>query len=102
LLPEQIATAPAALFVQVNLADGISCEGMTAILASGAAQVHLERILNTTRATVDERKNRIPLAELEQRAKLHMPRGFARALRARSAQAPAIIAELKRRLHQKG
>ena len=64
--------------------------------------MHLDRILNTTRATVAERKDVLPLAELERRAALHAPRGFARALRARAAQAPAIIAELKKASPSKG
>jgi indole-3-glycerol phosphate synthase len=64
--------------------------------------MHLERILNTTRATVTERKARVSRAELERRAALHTPRGFARALRARAAQAPAMIAELKKASPSKG
>lgn len=64
--------------------------------------MHLERILKTTRATVAERKRQVPLADLERRVALHVPRGFARALRARSAQAPAIIAELKKASPSKG
>jgi indole-3-glycerol phosphate synthase len=64
--------------------------------------MHLERILNTTRATVAECKRQVPVAELERKAALHVPRGFARALRARSAQAPAIIAELKKASPSKG
>jgi indole-3-glycerol phosphate synthase len=64
--------------------------------------MHLERILNTTRATVAEHKRRFPLAELERRAARHEPRGFARALRTRSGQAPAVIAELKKASPSKG
>jgi len=64
--------------------------------------VHLERILKTTRATVEERKVRVPLAELEKRAALHKPRGFARSLRTRAATAPAMIAELKKASPSKG
>ena len=64
--------------------------------------MHLDRILRTTRATVEERKARVPLAELEKRAALHTPRGFARALRVRAATAPAMIAELKKASPSKG
>jgi len=64
--------------------------------------VHLERILNTTRATVAERKREVPLTELERRAALHVPRGFARALRSRAAVGPAMIAELKKASPSKG
>lgn len=65
-------------------------------------ELHLERILKTTRATVAERSNRVSLSELERMASLHVPRGFARALRARSSQAPAVIAELKKASPSKG
>jgi indole-3-glycerol phosphate synthase len=68
----------------------------------GPATVHLERILQTTRATVAERKRRVPMAGLEQRAALHQPRGFAHALRERAATGPAIIAELKKASPSKG
>lgn len=64
--------------------------------------MHLERILKTTRATVAERKRQISLAELERRAALHTPRGFADALRARSENGPAMIAELKKASPSKG
>lgn len=64
--------------------------------------MHLERILNTTRATVAERKRQIPLGELEERAAQRVPRGFAHALRERAKAAPAIIAELKKASPSKG
>jgi len=68
--------------------------------------MHLERILNTTRATVAQRKGQVQLAELERRAESHEPRGFASALKARAAEGPArglaIIAELKKASPSKG
>lgn len=68
--------------------------------------MHLERILNTTRATVAKRKQAVPVKELERRAAEHTPRGFARALRERSATGPtpglAMIAELKKASPSKG
>jgi indole-3-glycerol phosphate synthase len=64
--------------------------------------LHLERILTATRATVAERKQQVSLAELERKAALHTPRGFARALRTRAAVAPAMIAELKKASPSKG
>lgn len=64
--------------------------------------MHLERILAKTRETIAERKQRTPLNELERRAALHTPRGFARALRARAQESPAIIAELKKASPSKG
>src|ERR1700739_4061985 len=64
--------------------------------------MHLERILAKTRETVAERQLRVPLGKLEQRAAQHTPRGFARALRERAQEAPAIIAELKKASPSKG
>ena len=64
--------------------------------------MHLERILAKTRETVAERKNRVPIHTLEQRAARHAPRGFARALRERAREAPAIIAELKKASPSRG
>ncbi len=64
--------------------------------------MHLERILAKTRATVAERKLRTPLAELEAMATGHAPRGFARALRARAFDGPAILAEIKKASPSKG
>ena len=64
--------------------------------------MHLERILAKTRETVAERKERMPFYVLEQRAAKHAPRGFAQALRARSQESPAIIAELKKASPSKG
>jgi indole-3-glycerol phosphate synthase len=64
--------------------------------------VHLERILAKTRATVAECKQRVSLSELEKHAEQHTPRGFARALRERAKEAPAVIAELKKASPSKG
>ncbi len=63
---------------------------------------HLDRILVTTRATVAAAKARVPLAELEREAASHQPRGWAAALRRRTATAPAIIAEIKKASPSKG
>ena len=62
----------------------------------------LDKILDTTRATVAAAKARVPLADLEQRAALHQPRGWASALRSRSLSDPAVIAEIKRASPSKG
>ena len=64
--------------------------------------MHLERILETTRATVAERRHQVPARELERRAAEHAPRGFARALRETAASGPAILAELKKASPSKG
>jgi len=62
----------------------------------------LSTILATTRATVDACKGSIPRAELERRAAEHHPRGWAAALRRRSAHGPAVIAEIKKASPSKG
>jgi indole-3-glycerol phosphate synthase len=62
----------------------------------------LDNILDTTRATVAAAKTRVPLADLERKASLHEPRGWASALRRRSLSEPAIIAEIKRASPSKG
>jgi indole-3-glycerol phosphate synthase len=64
--------------------------------------LHLERILQTTRATVGGRKSRVRHRDLEQRAAQHTPRGFARTLQTQSQRGPAIIAELKKASPSKG
>jgi indole-3-glycerol phosphate synthase len=51
---------------------------------------------------VAQRRERVPLRDLEKRAEQHTPRGFARALREASAKGPAIIAELKKASPSKG
>jgi indole-3-glycerol phosphate synthase len=63
---------------------------------------HLDKILATTRAAVAASKTLVFLAELERRAALHQPRGWARALRHRAATGPAVIAEIKKASPSKG
>ena len=64
--------------------------------------MHLERILAKTRQTVAERKQTAPLATLEAEAAYHEPRGFARALRRRAYDGPAILAEIKKASPSRG
>ncbi len=64
--------------------------------------MHLERILTQTRATVAARKEAVPLVALQERAELHEPRGFARALRRRAFDGPAILAEIKKASPSRG
>src|SRR5579862_1654442 len=62
----------------------------------------LDRILAATRARVAEAKRSANLRELKQRAELHSPRGFRRALQARVSDGIAVIAELKKASPSKG
>ena len=64
----------------------------------------LERILAAKRQEVDLARRRVPIAELEARARrAAAPRGFERALRARiAAGKPAIVAEIKRASPSRG
>ncbi len=62
----------------------------------------LDTILATTRAAVAVARERVPVAELERRAELHKPRGWAAALRRRAAKGPAVIAEIKKASPSKG
>jgi indole-3-glycerol phosphate synthase len=62
----------------------------------------LDQILARTRVDLTWRKQQTPRATLEQQAQKHTPRGFAAALRTRSATGPAIIAELKKASPSRG
>ncbi|MDE1154321.1 MAG: indole-3-glycerol phosphate synthase TrpC [Acidobacteriaceae bacterium] len=64
--------------------------------------MYLPEIMAWHRQDVERRKASTSLAMLEQQAAAHTPRGFAQALRARSATAPAVIAELKKASPSKG
>jgi indole-3-glycerol phosphate synthase len=63
---------------------------------------HLDTILATTRATVAGNKEHVGLSELERRAALHQPRGWAAALRRRAATGAAVVAEIKKASPSKG
>ncbi len=62
----------------------------------------LERIVTATRARVAETRRGADLRELEKRAERHVPRGFRRALVAKSKDGVAVIAELKKASPSKG
>jgi indole-3-glycerol phosphate synthase len=65
-----------------------------------AMPTQLDKIMATTRATVAGSRAAIPMADLERRAALHQPRGWAKALRAKSGA--AVIAEIKKASPSKG
>jgi indole-3-glycerol phosphate synthase len=62
----------------------------------------LNQILARTRADLARRIAQTPRTKLEHQALRHTPRGFAAALRGRSASGPAVIAELKKASPSKG
>ena len=62
----------------------------------------LDRIVAATRVRVEESKRAADMRELERRAERHVPRGFRRALQARSREGVAVIAELKKASPSKG
>ena len=62
----------------------------------------LDTILRSTRATVAGAKARVSHADLERKATLHKPRGWAAALRNKVASGPAVIAEIKKASPSKG
>ncbi|MGA2569135.1 MAG: indole-3-glycerol phosphate synthase TrpC [Terracidiphilus sp.] len=62
----------------------------------------LATILASTRATLAAAKARVPLSELERRAAVHHPRGWAAALRRQAVIGPAVIAEIKKASPSKG
>lgn len=66
------------------------------------AETVLATIVAATRNTVAAAKKTVPLAELERRAALHHPRGWAAALRATAPLRPAVIAEIKKASPSKG
>ena len=62
----------------------------------------LDRIVAATRARVAETRRGADVRLLEQRAEQHVPRGFRRALQAKSREGVAVIAELKKASPSKG
>lgn len=62
----------------------------------------LERIVAAARARVDKTRREADLRQLERHAEMHVPRGFRRALQAKSRDGIAVIAELKKASPSKG
>jgi indole-3-glycerol phosphate synthase len=67
-----------------------------------SADTFLTTILASTRATLAAAKADAPVADLEQRAAEHRPRGWAAALRRQAEKGPAIIAEIKKASPSRG
>jgi indole-3-glycerol phosphate synthase len=67
-----------------------------------ADMTQLDAILATTRTTVADAKERVPVSALERLTALHTPRGWAAALRRTSAEKPAVIAEIKKASPSRG
>jgi len=62
----------------------------------------LDLIVAKTRSTLAAAKKAVPLPDLERRAALHHPRGWAAALRRKAETGPAVIAEIKKASPSKG
>ncbi|HEY6764059.1 MAG TPA: indole-3-glycerol phosphate synthase TrpC [Candidatus Sulfotelmatobacter sp.] len=62
----------------------------------------LEKIIGSVRRRLGEASPRTGLKEVQRRAEEHKPRGFRRALKARSQDGIAVIAELKKASPSKG
>jgi indole-3-glycerol phosphate synthase len=62
----------------------------------------LDKILESTRASVAVAKARDSMNDLERKAASHQPRGWAAALRQKTLSEPAIIAEIKKASPSKG
>ena len=62
----------------------------------------LADIIAKTRRKLDDSRANSDMRELEQRAELHVPRGFRKAIESASLSGPAIIAELKKASPSRG
>ncbi len=71
-------------------------------MATKGMSTQLDLILERTRSSVATAKKTVSLADLERRAALHRPRGWAEALRKKAKSGPAVIAEIKKASPSKG
>ena len=78
------------------------CEFSRHVYSRQRMATRLDQILDKTRAAVANAKASLSLTELERRAAAHRPRGWASALRRRSAAGAAVIAEVKKASPSKG
>ena len=80
----------------------VAVAGTVNLILGLSMSTHLDTILRATRAAVTTAKAHVQLPELERLAGEHAPRGWAAALRRRTAESPAIIAEIKKASPSKG
>jgi indole-3-glycerol phosphate synthase len=85
----------------VEAADG-GDSVVAAYTGNSEMESKLTKILASTARDLEERKAATSARALEQAAAAHQPRGFARALRQKAADGPAVIAELKKASPSRG
>jgi indole-3-glycerol phosphate synthase len=81
--------------------DGVDAKD-AAYTDNSEMESKLTKILASTARDLEERKAATSARALEQAAAAHQPRGFARALRQKAADGPAVIAELKKASPSRG
>jgi indole-3-glycerol phosphate synthase len=80
----------------------MSLPTVSRIIKGFSMPAFLDRIVAATRARVAEARRGADLRDLERQAEQHVPRGFRRALAAKSRDGVAVIAELKKASPSKG
>ena len=86
--------------MRIELAGLLQC-GCTHLILKPVT-TRLDKILESTRASVAAAKARASMTDLERKAASHQPRGWAAALRQKTLSEPAIIAEIKKASPSKG
>lgn len=82
--------------------DSRAASSWSLVYSSQTMSTRLDTILASTKAAVTAARARVSAHQLEQLAAAHQPRGWAQALRQRSATEPAVIAEIKKASPSKG
>jgi indole-3-glycerol phosphate synthase len=77
-------------------------DSVSPLYSSQRMSTRLDKIVETTRASVAAAKAQVPVSDLERLAVSHHPREWAAALRQASLSGPAIIAEIKKASPSKG